>query len=247
MADDDPSISDLLGGTAATHAQFDAALSTLRMDFQRIAHVDTLEVYGYEALLRCNDAQLGQPETFIEAAIHLGRLHELGRAIRAYLAGVIHLMPVHVHLFVNVHGGELDDEELYATDSMLSRHAGRVVLELTEHVRIDLDEGFEKIGRLRCVGYRVALDDYGTGHSELEALIAFEPEIVKLDMTMIRGMDQIPRRLKLVAAITRFCNEVGIAVIAEGVETQAELEACRACGIRLVQGYLVGRPTGQFA
>jgi EAL domain-containing protein (putative c-di-GMP-specific phosphodiesterase class I) len=100
---------------------------------------------------------------------------------------------------------------------------------------------------LRRCGYRIAVDDLGAGYAALGAIATLEPEIVKLDMSLIRDIDQHATKRRVVGAIATLCRELGSRVIAEGVETQAELGAVRDLGIDLVQGYLLARPTREIA
>jgi EAL domain-containing protein (putative c-di-GMP-specific phosphodiesterase class I) len=92
------------------------------------------------------------------------------------------------------------------------------------------------------MGFGTALDDFGAGHAGLTLLARFQPDLIKLDMELIRGIDvSLPRRV-IVEGIVRMCQALGITVVAEGVETEAELCALRKLGIRYVQGYLLARP-----
>jgi EAL domain-containing protein (putative c-di-GMP-specific phosphodiesterase class I) len=92
------------------------------------------------------------------------------------------------------------------------------------------------------MGFGTALDDFGAGHAGLALLAKFQPDIIKLDMELIRGIgDSLPRRV-IVDGVARMCRQLAITLIAEGVETVEELDALRAIGIRYVQGYLIARP-----
>jgi EAL domain-containing protein (putative c-di-GMP-specific phosphodiesterase class I) len=150
-------------------------------------------------------------------------------------------------LFVNVHGLELTDEELFSPDRGLGPIAGRVVLEITERTGLDPAAGPTRVAMLRKLGYRIAVDDLGAGYAALGALATLEPEIVKLDMSLVRNLEQHPVKQRVVAAIANLCSELGSKIVAEGVETQAELEACTTAGIDLIQGYLLAKPQRGFA
>ena len=100
---------------------------------------------------------------------------------------------------------------------------------------------------LRRRGYRIAVDDLGAGYAALGALATLEPEVVKLDMSLIRDIDAHPTKRRVVGAITTLCRELGSRVVAEGVETASELAAVREVGIELIQGYLLARPTREIA
>jgi EAL domain-containing protein (putative c-di-GMP-specific phosphodiesterase class I) len=99
---------------------------------------------------------------------------------------------------------------------------------------------------LRKRGYRIAVDDLGAGYAALGALATLEPEIVKLDMSLVRDIDQHATKRRVVAAIANLCRELGGRVVAEGVETEAERKACIDSGIDLLQGYLFAKPARGF-
>ncbi len=100
---------------------------------------------------------------------------------------------------------------------------------------------------LRRAGYRIAVDDLGAGYAALGALASLEPDVVKLDMSLIRHLDQHLTKRRVVGAITTLCHELGSKVVAEGVETVQEAAAVMEAGVDLIQGYLYARPTRGFA
>jgi EAL domain-containing protein (putative c-di-GMP-specific phosphodiesterase class I) len=227
-------------------SRFENALARSWMAFQPIVDVAKHEVFAFEALLRTEEESLRRPDLFIATAERLDRIHELGRNVRAKVAAAAADSPVDTLLFVNVHGLELMDEELYAADSPLSKLAPRIVLELTERIGIDPAVGARQVARLRKLGYRIAVDDLGAGYSALGALATLEPEIVKLDMSLIRDLDRYPAKRRVVLAIAALCRDLGSRVVAEGVETEAERVACVDAGIDLLQGYLFAKPQRGF-
>ena len=91
-------------------------------------------------------------------------------------------------------------------------------------------------------GFSIALDDLGAGHASLNRLVELRPDVAKLDMQLVRGIDADPYRLALLKSLVRFADEVGMHLVAEGIETLAELEAVRRQGVAFGQGYLLGRP-----
>ena len=118
--------------------------------------------------------------------------------------------------------------------------------EITERTGIDPAAGPTRVAMLRKLGYRIAVDDLGAGYAALGALATLEPEIVKLDMSLVRDIDQHPTKRRVVAAIASLCRELGSRVVAEGVETEAERTAIIDCGIDLIQGYLLAKPMKGF-
>ncbi len=228
-------------------ARFERALAGVWMAFQPIVEPATKRVYAYEALLRTEEESLRRPDLLLAAAERLDRIHEVGRTVRAAVARAAVGAPDEALLFVNVHGLELTDAQMFRSDSPLAAFSPRVVLEITERIGIDPVAGPAQMSALRQLGYRIAVDDLGAGYSALAALATLEPEVVKLDMSLIRDLERHPTKRRVVGAIATLCRELGSRVVAEGVETRAELEAVLSAGVDLIQGYLFGRPTRGFA
>ncbi|MDB4957385.1 MAG: hypothetical protein JWO36_4954 [Myxococcales bacterium] len=226
--------------------RFASALERSWMAYQPIVDVKTRTLFAYEALLRTEEESLRRTDIFIATAEKLDGIHQLGRIVRAAVARAIVELPPGVLVFVNVHGLELADEELFSATSPLAQHASRVVLEITERTGIDPVAGPARVAMLRKLGYRIAVDDLGAGYAALGALATLEPEIVKLDMSLIRDIDRHPTKRRVVGAIATMCRELGSRVVAEGVETPAERETCIEAGIELLQGYLLAKPARGF-
>ncbi len=227
-------------------ARFGLALSRAWMAFQPICDVGARRVFAYEALLRTEEETLRRTDIFIATAERLGRVHELGRVVRTSVARAAVEAPSDALLFVNVHGLELDDEDLFAPGSPLGKIAHRVVLEITERTGLDEAAGPTRVAMLRKLGYRIAVDDLGAGYAALGALASLEPEVVKLDMSLVRDLDKQPKKRRVVAAIATLCRELGGMVVAEGVETEAERSVLVDSGIDLIQGYLLAKPARGF-
>ncbi|TMQ10045.1 MAG: EAL domain-containing protein [Deltaproteobacteria bacterium] len=227
--------------------RFETALARSWMAFQPIVDVPAGRAFAYEALIRTDEESLKRADVLIATAERLGRIHDLGRTVRAAVGRAAPQIPDDVLLFVNVHGLELTDEDLFGDRCALAPHAARVVLEITERMGLDTIAGPARVAMLRQRGYRIAVDDLGAGYAALGALATLEPEIVKLDMSLIRDIDRHATKRRVVGAIATLCRELGSRVIAEGVETHAELVAVRDVGIDLIQGFLLARPTRELA
>jgi EAL domain-containing protein (putative c-di-GMP-specific phosphodiesterase class I) len=225
--------------------RFGKALAGLWIAFQPIVAWGDRRTYGYEALLRTTEMTMKSPLAFFEAAERLGRERELSRAIRARAATV--LPSDGARLFVNLHASDLSDEELYAADSPLTRIADRVVLEITERMSLDhVDDLDAKISRLRGLGYKVAVDDLGAGYAGLSSFAQLEPDVAKIDMSLIRDVNVKPRKQSIVRSLQRLCVELGIELVAEGVETREERDTLIGLGCDLFQGYLLAKPGPAF-
>lgn len=232
---------------AGLEASFDSALDSLWMAFQPIVRAADGSVFGYEALLRTEEPTLIRPDLVVDAAERLGLLPRLGRKVRALAAAAMSATDPSITLFTNLHPIDLADEELFDGGSPLTGMAGRVVLEVTERAAIDeIDDVERRVGRLREFGFRIAVDDLGAGYAGLSSFALLEPEIVKLDVSLLRDIDQSPVKQKLVASMTALCKDMGFLVVAEGIETVAERDCVVTLGCDLLQGFLFARPGRPF-
>jgi EAL domain-containing protein (putative c-di-GMP-specific phosphodiesterase class I) len=232
---------------AGLEASFDSALQSLWMAFQPIVRASDGSVFGYEALLRTEEPTLIRPDLVVDAAERLGDLPRLGRRVRALAAAAMTRAAPDTCLFLNLHPLDLSDPELFHATSPLAEIAHRVVLEVTERAAIEEVDGVERrVHQLRERGFRVAVDDLGAGYAGLSSFALLEPEIVKLDVSLLRDIDQSPVKQKLVASMTTLCKDMGFLVVAEGIETAAERDCVVALGCDLLQGYLFARPGRPF-
>ena len=233
--------SGLPGDLAGLEEAFTRGVDRLWIAYQPIVRADGT-VFGHEALMRSDLKALPNPGSMFDAAERLGRVHDLGRAIRVQAAAATD-GPNGLSLFVNVHALELIDPDLYASAAPLSAHAHAVVLEVTERTSFErVPELRDRIRSLRQLGYRIAVDDLGAGYAGLTSFAALEPEVVKLDMALVRDVDREPIKRRLVGSMAHLCRDLGILVVAEGVETPAERDVLVDLGCDLMQGYLFGRP-----
>lgn len=232
---------------AGLEAAFDSALESLWMAFQPIVRASDRSVFGYEALLRTEEPTLIRPDLVVDAAERLGSLPRLGRKVRALAAAAMSAVDPSIALFTNLHPIDLADEELFDAGSPLTRMAGRVILEVTERAAIEEVSDVERrVSRLREFGFRIAVDDLGAGYAGLSSFALLEPEIVKLDVSLLRDIDQSPVKQKLVASMTSLCKDMGFLVVAEGIETVAERDCVVTLGCDLLQGFLFARPGRPF-
>jgi EAL domain-containing protein (putative c-di-GMP-specific phosphodiesterase class I) len=238
----------LIGDEAGLDAHFDRALDKLWIAFQPIVAWSEQSVYGYEALVRSSDPMLSAPEQLFEAAERLGRVQQLGRAIRREVAACAASAPLDATIFVNLHPVELGDEELYSRTAPLSSEARRIVFELNERASLHrIADLRERVAQLRTLGFRIAVDDLGAGYAGLSSLSRLEPDVAKVDMSLIRGVDGSTRRAGIVRSMIEVCRkELGARVVCEGVETSAERDALESLGADLLQGFLFAAPEPAF-
>ncbi len=228
-------------GAAALGRQFDGAMDGLWMAYQPIVRTATNQIVAYEALVRTSDSSVPHPGVFLELGERLGRLPELGRKIRAAVAQAIDDDPFDA--FVNLHPADLNDESLFAVDAPLSRHARRVVLEITERQSLEnIGQVQQRMAALRRMGFRLAIDDLGAGYAGLSSIVTLNPEIIKIDMSLVRGIDASPLRRALVRSLVDMAHSIHAEVVAEGIETPAERAVLVELQCNFLQGYLLGRP-----
>ncbi len=226
---------------------FDVALENMWIAYQPIVHAEDGSVYGYEALMRSNSRVLPNPGAILSAAEQLGRLPDIARNVWRLAPQPLVDLPQFPVLFVNLHPQDLIDEELVAPGMPLASIAHRVVMEITERASLSKISGVsDAIAALRARGYRIAVDDLGSGYAGLSSFATLEPDIVKLDMALIRDLDKEPTKQSLVRSVVELCANLGVLVVAEGIETRAERDACVTLGVQLLQGYFIAKPGRPF-
>jgi EAL domain-containing protein (putative c-di-GMP-specific phosphodiesterase class I) len=231
----------------ALRQHYDAAIQNMWMAFQPIVSWSNKTVVAYEALLRTRAPVLSQPALVISAAETLGEMHNLGLKTRSIIADIMGNHPNLPGVFINLHVLDLLDEQLYLPESPLAPYANCIHFEITERMAIEkVPDTHERINRLRKLGYKIAIDDLGEGYSGLNSLAELEPDAVKLDMSLIRGIDHAPTKRKMVRALARLCRDLGTHAIAEGVETTAECESLVELGVDWLQGFLFAHPDFPF-
>lgn len=220
---------------------FERALDELFLDYQPIVCWSERRVYGYEALVRSHEPKLPHPGALFEAAEQLSKVLELGQRIRSHAART--QVTDNWSLFINLHPEDLADDELLDPRSPLLAMASRVVLELTERQSItQIADVRSRIAALRSAGYRIAVDDLGAGYAGLSSFAILEPDVAKLDMGLVRDVDKLPMKQRLIRSLSDVCRDMKMPLVAEGVETVAERDVLIDLGCDLFQGYLFARP-----
>lgn len=211
------------------------------MVYQPIYKIDENRIVGFESLARFNVEPRRTPDVwFGEAAqVGLGAKLEIEAASRALRA--IPKLAGDTYVAVNLSPDTIMDATFM--DLFADLPLDRVVLEITEHAVINFYSGFVAALRsLRDGGLRIAVDDAGAGYSSFRHILSLEPDIIKLDISIVRGIDADNSRRALAAALMGFARATGSKVVAEGVETASELSALRELGINKAQGYFLGKP-----
>jgi blue light- and temperature-responsive anti-repressor len=213
--------------------------------FQPIVDIESHKVFAYEALVR---GRSNEPAGSVFAAIESSQLHAFDRAARIQAIGLAASLGLNTGLSLNFMPQSLET----VTDAISStidavRKVGlserKMYLEVTEGELIcDLAGFASAINQYRASGIHLVIDDFGAGHSGLNLLADFQPDVIKVDIHLVRNIDSRGPRQAIVRAVIQACDDLGIEVIAEGVETDAEYRWFKRAGVQLFQGYLFGRP-----
>lgn len=210
--------------------------------YQPIINVAIDRLVGHEALAVFHPRPQRSPDKWFADAHRAGLGEELELALVSRALEQLQHFPPHSYISINLSpqtilGGRLD--------AILAPHdLSRVVLEITEHTSVaDYGEIARRLADLRRAGLQLAVDDAGAGFASFRHVLRLDPDIIKLDASLIQKIDIDPPSRALAAALIRFAEEIGCKVVAEGVETESELSVLRDLKVNKAQGYLLGRPS----
>ncbi len=214
--------------------------------FQPIIDAKTGDLYAYEALMRPQSEVLNTPLKLLQIAAAQSQLWKIERIT------FFKTMSTYVRykdmfgdakLFINSIPSEvLKDNEYIEFERLYSEHLPNLVVEIIENERLSPENFKYKLEKIHSWGSQVALDDYGSGYNSDLSLLNINPHIIKLDRSLISYVESDTTRQALVDKIINFCRERGMLVLAEGVETTAQMQYLISVGVDLLQGYYVARP-----
>jgi len=213
--------------------------------YQPIVDLQTRQIAGYEALGRGTLDELGSdPEALLKLAAQCGKVIALSQLFRRCSLASSARLVAGAKLFLNVHAAELDDASLIESMASLApRLANRpVVMEIAESSVTDVAAMAETKRSFRHLDLELAYDDFGAGQARLNELIETPPDYLKLDKSLVQGLDISSARREMVSALVKVAKGLRVLTIAEGIETEAVAEACRELGCDLGQGYFFGVP-----
>jgi diguanylate cyclase (GGDEF)-like protein len=224
-------------------AEIDALLAQeepIRPVFQPLVELSTGRLIGFEALSRFNSEAVRAPDAWFNQAARCGRGLALEMAaIKAALAAAQN-RPAGTYLSLNFSPSALGSPKLMA---ILPRNMGDIVVEVTEHELASEDGALEDgLAKMRARGARIAVDDAGAGYAGLNQVMRVQPDVIKLDRSLIEGVHSDSAKSALVEFFVMFARRVGAAVCTEGIETLDELRTLINLGVTYGQGYLLGRP-----
>ncbi len=212
------------------------------MVFQPVFEMPGRRLAGVEALARAEAAGAClPPEALFRDAWELGLGPQMELAAVRGALWAVDCLPAHAYLSVNVSPAVAVLPE-FAT--LIARVPGqRLVLELTEHAAVaDYGALSAALAALRAAGVRVAIDDVGAGYSSLRHVLRIAPDLIKLDISLVDGVDTDLAKQAMVAGVLAFAGKTGTQVIAEGIETRGQLDALATAGVQHAQGYFYARP-----
>ena len=217
------------------------------MAFQPIVDVEAGCIFAHEALVRGLD---GAGAGTILSAVDASNRYSFDQACRVKaieLAANLAMAPKGAHLSINFLPNAVYEPSAcirltLATAKRTGFPLDRLIFEFTEHEKLDPDHVKRIVTTYKSMGFKTAIDDFGAGYAGLNLLARFQPDIIKLDMELVRGIDTSRERRVVVKAVVEACDDLGVAVLAEGIETAGEHQALRDLGIRLQQGYWFAKP-----
>jgi predicted signal transduction protein with EAL and GGDEF domain len=234
----------------AIQHELDSAIARneFRLFYQPQAKIDG-EVTGFEALVRWHHPQRGMvsPATFIPVAEESGLIMQIGEWVLREACREAASWPHPLQIAVNLSPIQFRHGDLAGLVHSVLLETGlaptRLELEITEGVLVeDFGRGVSILRRLKTLGVRIAMDDFGTGYSSLSYLQAFPFDKIKIDQSFISKVTSNPQSAAIVRAVIGLAHGLNLPVLAEGVETKAQLEFLAAESCDEAQGYLLGRP-----
>lgn len=208
---------------------------------QPIFRIADNRLLGFECLSRFSGPEKWTPDVWFNMAATTGLGTELEmKAVEKGLA-LLDIFPSDIYLTFNVSPNTVISGAL--DKAVPAKHAGRVVVEITEHASVDdYDALVSALNAIRAKGVRLAVDDAGAGYASLRHILTLQPEIIKLDISLTRNIQDDLARHALAAALVHFGRETKSQILAEGVETAVELDVLGKLGVETAQGYYLGRP-----
>lgn len=215
------------------------------MAFQPIIDLRDQSIFAYEALARGTD---GSGAAQVLSQVNQDNRYQFDQSCRIKAITLAAQLGIHSHVSINFLPNAVYEPAacIRATLEAAERHnypTERVIFEITENEKVVDSTHLKRIIKeYRRQGFKTAIDDFGAGYSGLNLLADFQPDIIKLDIQLMRDIDTDTTRQAIVRGLMTMCQALNITVIAEGIETLAEFHVLRDLGIHHFQGYLFARP-----
>lgn len=237
-----------LNERADMEAVLKRAFDTIRIAFQPVVSLKTKSLFGYEALMRCDETLFASYGALLAASDRVAWRPIMAGTIYQRIAAACSELPEGALLFVNVHPWDAQEGLLTGAQAPLEPLARSIVLEIGDRTpAAQMDSFASGIKALRGAGYRIAIDDLGTGGSGMNSFAKVSPDFVKLDGALVKRLDVDEASAKMTRGMYALCRELGVPVIAEGVETPGERDALTLLGADLAQGHAFGAPGATFS
>ena len=234
------------GDTAALVTRFSRALDTLYVAYQPIVDAAEKRVVGYEGFLRTREGELQSPLAVLDAAERLGRLRDLGKMIRARIVADSARLPQENLLFLKLVPLDLSDGGI-AAEGLPASFRSRTVLQISERASLaSVVDATRAASNLRSEGHVFAVDDFGADDTGLSRFAALAPRYTKLARALLDGIAEDRPRQFVVRTMVDTCRELGMKLVAKGVERPEERDALLGVGCTLMQGYLFAKPANGF-
>lgn len=217
------------------------------MAFQPIVDIDSGTAFAYEALVRGAN---GEGAHAVLSTVDEANRYAFDQQCRVKAINLAHALSLPAHgarLSINFMPNAVYEPRAcirltLAAAATVGFPTQNIIFEFTESERVEPDHLLGILRSYRDMGFKTAIDDFGAGHAGLNLLAQFQPDIVKLDMELIRGIDGNTAKRTIVRSVAGMLADLGIQTVCEGVETLGELQALRDLGLHLFQGYLLARP-----
>jgi len=213
--------------------------------YQPIVNIETQQVFAHEALVR---GPQGEGAPTVLSQVNEQNRYRFDQACRVKAIKGAKELGITEHISINFLPNAIYKPELCIRTTLEAARVhgfplNRIIFEVTEGERIEDGPWFAQILReYKRFGFKTAIDDFGAGYAGMKLLADFQPDIIKIDMDLVRGIDSSRSRQAIVRSLVRLCDDLDITVIAEGIETVAERNHLRDAGIQLMQGYWFAKP-----
>ena len=210
---------------------------------QPIFDLATEKLTGFEALSRFTGLPYRRPDLWFQEARTVGFQLKLESFAIRKAVDMLSVVPDELTISINVSPETIVSGEFRHFEASVDFN--RLVIEITEHTIVhDYTVLLKETSRLQALGAKIAVDDVGAGYSGLINLLRMRPDMLKLDIELVRNIDTDEAKQSLVVGMVNFANSIGAVVIAEGIETEMERATLRSFGVERGQGYLLGKPVG---
>lgn len=218
--------------------------------FQPIVCADTGDIFAYEALMRADTEPKISPLQVLKYADYMGRLYDVEKATFTNVLTFIEQNEEKFKdkkIFINsIPGNRLNEKDISLVERMLKKYNEKIVVELTEQAELDDDELASVKEQYERIGIEIAVDDYGTGYSNITNLLRYMPNYVKIDRMLLSGIQLSPQKQHFVKEIIEFAHDNNFKALAEGIETKEELKTVISLGADLIQGFYTARPSAEI-